>query len=215
MHAPSPQELLRIWERGHDLAPAQQALLLLEGACPGRTRAGLEALTAGQCSGYLLDLHDLLFGPDCTSEMNCSSCGTRTEVVLTADEMRKEMREPGTVHQEILSIQAVDYQVQFRLPVLGDLAAMDPGIEDSDPFAGLLQRCVVAARKGSVEVEPSHLPRQVLQAVQEAIGSADPGTVFSIAFTCPACGSQEEVQFDITHFLWKKIEQQVHRARES
>lgn len=74
MRSLSPSELLSVWERGADSAPAAQAALLLAAACPKTPPEELARLSVGQRDALLLELRERLLGNrlDCRAE--CPAC---------------------------------------------------------------------------------------------------------------------------------------------
>jgi hypothetical protein len=104
-----------------------------------------------------------------------------------------------------LALRAGDYDVRFCLPDSNDLAALAACEDATGAARALLARCVISARLGDEEMPAAQLPPEVLEAVGERMGEADPQGDLRLALNCPACGHAWQEAFDIGQFLWGEL----------
>jgi hypothetical protein len=200
MRALSARELVDAWEQGLTQPPIQRALMLLAVACAEAPET-LARLSAGERDGRLLTLRERLFGPRLTGLATCSDCGERVELTVDAADLRVE---PGPDSRGGRSLTADGYDVRFRLPDSGDLAAAG-ALNDVGAARGLLrQRCVEVDRCGE-RILPDQVPTAVMAAVEERMAQADPQADVQLSVSCPRCACRWQVAFDIVSFLWSEI----------
>jgi len=209
MHALTPAELLEVWELGMRQANDQKALTLLSAALPEETRASLAQKSLGRRNVLLLSVREGLFGPRFIGATGCPACGERLELNFRTEDIRvapiPEVAEP-------LTLETSDYQVVFRLPTSEDLA-MVRGYEDADVVARLLlERCLLSARHDEEEISMEALPAEIVEAVEDTMGEADPQANIRLSLTCPGCGHQWLANFDILTYLWKELDAWARRV---
>ena len=90
MRTLSAADILDVWERGSGQAPAEQALILLAAACPGRTNDELAALPLGARDALLLTTRQRLFGAELTCFARCPVCAEALEFTAQVDDLRAE-----------------------------------------------------------------------------------------------------------------------------
>jgi hypothetical protein len=206
----SASGLLEVWERGADRSPVEQALILLAAAYPRTSAEALAHLTIGRRDACLLQLRLLTFGPQLNGLAACPSCGERLELALDARDLqgdRQALPEPGSA--EAGSTEAAftlaPYEVTYRLPTSADLRLVtrldDPGLARQQ----LLEACVLKVRRGKKSIPAGELPDDILSALSERMGQAESLADLALAATCPACGHQWKVLFDIVSFFWSEI----------
>src|SRR5271163_4479739 len=88
MHRPSVPELLAAWERGLEMGPVARALELLAVAFPNTPREELASFTIGSRDGLLLELRELLFGPEMAGVAACSRCGEQLDLIFKVSDVR-------------------------------------------------------------------------------------------------------------------------------
>src|SRR5262250_359324 len=88
MRALSAGELLDVWERGLRQPPARRAVALLEAACPELSPGEAAALPLGRRDACLLDLRELLLGPDLTIVASCPNCGEQLDWTFQGAQLR-------------------------------------------------------------------------------------------------------------------------------
>lgn len=202
MHALSPSELLEIWEQGAGLSAAERALLLLAAAYTELTPEQIGQLSIGQRDRYLLALRKETFGSQLDSIATCPSCAARLQFrVNGADICSSSLKEP----ERILEVTHTGYRVLFRLPTSRDLACLNPAADPRTNRQQLLQRCIVAARRGGVEIAAEELPTEVETAVTQQMAAADPQADVQLALACPHCQNTWETPFDILSYFWTEI----------
>lgn len=203
MHSPSAAELLTLWERGHALPRARQALLLLAAGWPDDTGAALAQVPIGQRDDRLLALRAHLFGPRLESVVACPACGETLELDLAVDALRAPAPDSRA---EPLAVDADGYAVRFRLPTTEDLLHASETVGDGAGPIEVLARCVVEARHGEAPVAPEALPDAVVAAVAAQMEAADPQANLHLDLTCPACAHGWQSVFDIVSYLWVELD---------
>jgi hypothetical protein len=202
MHALLSNELLEIWEHGADLSPAERASLLLAAAHTELTPEQIAQLSVGQRDRRLLALREQTFGSQLHSIGTCPSCAVRLEFRLNAADICSPALEGPN---SILEVTHADYFVQFRLPNSLDLASLDPAADPETNRQHLLQRCVIDARRGNMEVAAAELPADAGAAVAQRMAAADPQADVQLALACPHCQHTWQTPFDILSFFWSEI----------
>jgi hypothetical protein len=202
MRAPTASELLLVWERSGAQTPAERALELLALAQRGDSAEDLRSLTVGRRDGVLLDIHELLFGSKLDAEGECAACGEAVEFSIHTHELRLRDSEPLSPARL-----AVDgYELSFRLPTGGDLAAVSREADAAAARNRLVERCVLGVRRDGKEVDHATLPQAVVEAMGERMAQADPQGDVVLALSCPACGHQWTAAFDAAAFVWDELD---------
>ncbi|HEV7518235.1 MAG TPA: phage baseplate protein [Thermoanaerobaculia bacterium] len=203
MRALPAWELLEVWDRGTDQAPAERALALLAGACPEVPQEDLAGWSIGRRDGLLLDLRERTFGPDLVSVASCPGCGERLETAFRVVDIRVEPPAAGSGPFELT---ADGWTVRFRLPNSLDLAALTPSASTAgDGRELLLGRCALAVEHEGRPASAAELPEEVVRALAERMEQLDPQADVRIALGCPACGRRWASVFDILEFFWSEI----------
>jgi len=208
----SDQDLLAIWEIGLTQHPLDRALTLLTGLFPGQSRQALAHLSIGQRDGYLLTLHEQLFGPRLAAQARCPACQNQVEFMLNTTEIRiapsEKLAENG---EQPLRIETDGWRLVFRLPTSLDLAAIAEQQTIDTARHLLAQRCLVSAVIEGEELATTVLPEAVISLLATQIARHDPQAEIELALVCPACGQTWPLLFDIATFLWNKWDVQARR----
>ncbi len=198
MTSPLPLLLLDAWEHGRGLPPARRALLLLAAGGPDAP-AGL---TAGQRDARLLELRRRAFGSRLVALADCPRCGERLELAFPVEDVLSDAVPAPPAE---LALDLDGWAVRFRLPAAIDLAdAADRG----DAAAArqlLLERCVLAARRGDRELTAGELPEPVVAAVAGRMAEADPRADIRLDLACPGCGHGWQAPLDVVAFFWEEL----------
>jgi hypothetical protein len=206
MHVLSGQALLRIWEVGQGLHPVDQALTILEIAFAQWSWEELAGLSVGQRDGCLLSVYEETFGQELIGVADCAACQDLLEFSFRVADIRLAPEAPEATSYEFSHH---GYQLCFRLPNSFDLAAIAGGRDVKSARRMLLQRCVLEAQHEGQAV--SDLPLDVIAALATQMGHYDPQAEVTFDLSCPACGHQWQVLFDIVAFLWPKISERAKR----
>ena len=205
----SASGLLEIWERGADRSPVEQALLLLSAAYPAAPASALAGLSVGRRDAALFELRRQTFGTRLTGLAACPECGERLELAFDAGELQGGtvvLPEPGGEDPAAGAVfRQAAYEIRYRLPTSADLLRLGPPDNPDLSSRRLLESCVLKARRGKRTVPPGELPEDVLAGLAEAMGRSEPLADLTLAATCPACGHQWRVLFDIVSFFWSEI----------
>lgn len=206
----SDAELLNVWERGLNQSPVQQTLLLLACALPERSWDAWASMSIGRRDAVLLRLRASLFGSHLISIANCPKCGEIAEIPLRVEQLVLDSNQANNVDaaesvESSLSIIEDDVTVKFRLPNSLDLDAALSQTSVDDVRELLFQRCVLSVVRNGEDL-PVHLwPAHVSDAVVSGMAEADPQADLQLVCTCPRCGKNWSVAFDIAAFLWTEI----------
>jgi len=212
----SASELLCVWERGRSASPVEQAIFLLESACPGATRESIAELSIGQRDACLLELRQILFGRELRGLTDCPGCGDRLEMTILISDIRVP---PDAESGTRLTIQRSGYELGVRLPNSADLLALPTGESLQAMGDMLFARCVISVAgpehrledMQSVERLAANVPVEVVEAAIEAMGEADRQADVKLDLTCPICGIKWKTTFDIVSYLWSELREQAMR----
>jgi hypothetical protein len=191
--------VLELWEKGMSLHPLDRGLLALSVANPS-VRGGVADLPLGHRNRALLDLHASWFGPQLAGWTSCPSCGEKVEFELDARELA--VSADGRRPQDSVTVGAHS----FRLPTSRDLAHVIGLNPPGSAAAGLLDRCRIGGP------ENPGWTRDVIEAVQDSLASADPLAETRLALSCPSCLREWDDVFDVGCFLWAEVESRARRV---
>lgn len=208
MRALGVYDLLTVWEQAYGQRPAIRALTLAA-ATLGEEDADPRDLLVGDSEARLLSLRESVFGDTLDSVADCTACGEKMELSFKTSEVRA----PGRPHLSSAPLLVVgEYEVEWRLPTIGDLAALPSEEEAKDLGASLLERCVVRAKRGDKPVAPADLPEPLREALAQTVERADPQADVELTIECPACAHVNVVPFDIAAFFWDELNAWARRT---
>lgn len=205
----SADDLLRLWEVGAAQHPLDRALTILAVGEPEQARRELARLSTGRRNARLLAVYARTFGSHIAGQGRCPNCDARAEFSLDAGEL--EVVSVADAGDTPLTVTRDGYAVMYRLPDSFDLAAIAGLADTAEARQRLLDRCIAHASRDGDEVAPDRLPEDVVASVIEGMAAHDPLAEVELALTCPVCGQQWQLLFDIASFLWLKIESQAVR----
>ncbi|HYH85000.1 MAG TPA: hypothetical protein VEX60_05915 [Pyrinomonadaceae bacterium] len=205
----SAAELLSVWERGAAQQSAQRALALLVASCPDAVPDELAALSIGGRDARLLLLREWTFGPQLSGLAVCPGCGERLELDLDVGDLRVA---DAAESAEEFSLSAAGFDVRFRLPNSRDLIALARVGGAAGGRCRLLERCLLSAARDGAECEACELPADVLDAVADEMGRADPQADVQLSLSCPDCGHRWEMPFDIVSYFWGELHAWAQRT---
>jgi hypothetical protein len=209
MHPLSGQDILCIWEIGLRQNPLDRALNILAAALPERSWEELSRLSIGQRDAFLLCAREGTFGPRLASWAECPACEEKLEFVLDVAEIR--IASEGDQTGEVQQITRYGYEVRYRLPNSLDLRAAAVGTDVVMVRDMIIQRCVLQAFHGTVEIATADLPETVIAEMAEQMSVLDAQADVQLNLICPACGHHWQVIFDIGVFFWTEICAQAKR----
>jgi uncharacterized protein (UPF0212 family) len=211
MYPFSASTLLEIWERGLGKGPVEQALVILAAAFPQAAPGTLENLTIEQRDTTLFHLREQAFGPQLKGLADCPACGERLELSFTADDLRAKGLLPSPslslpdTNPAITRFRVNGYEVEFRLPNSEDLLNIARLTDGEQAQQRLLEACIVSARHRKNSLSVGELSDKIILAVVERMGRAAVLANLTIASTCPDCGHQWNIVFDIVSYFWSEI----------
>jgi hypothetical protein len=192
--------ILSIWERGTTQSLGERALTLL--ALNETAREDARAMPVGTRDAELLRARRLLFGDRIEAMTACEACGQELDVTLSVEELLRGA--PSSAVDEVFT--GVNGRlVRFRIPSAGDLAALRAVDDVESGVALLFDRCLSAVDGEAVAVSLEDLSPEITAALEDELAAADPGAEMRLVSTCPTCGAQNDVLFDIPSFLWREM----------
>lgn len=209
IRALNDEALLDIWERCDHLHPLDQAMALLETACPDIPRQALAELSIGRRDGLLLRLREATLGPRLAGHGHCPACAQEVEFQLVIADLCALQPHQSQTSRWTLSI--THGRLRGRLPDSLDLAAV-AGVNDPGVARRMLAlRCLKPTRQEDNAVVTDDLSEEILSALGAHIADADPLADIQLRFRCPACDHQWEQTLDITIFFWREISERARR----
>lgn len=201
------EQILSIWEAGHDRPLAERAVLLLTEACPESSEETLLALPIGHRDNLLLTLREWTFGSALTGLTRCPACDKRVELSFSVADVRTQDEPP----EGELTVESAGYQIRFRLPSAMDTMAIHGSTDVADARRLLLERCLLGARRNGRVHSLKRLPKRAIDGVVQRMEEIDPQADAHTMVSCPACAHDWRARFDIALFFWTEIEAWVYR----
>ena len=202
-------DILHIWEVGITRHPVDQGLLILAIAFPQRSPQQLAWLSVGQRDELLMAVRQQTFGYQLNSVAHCPACKRQLEFCLDLRQFLSQTAQPPW--QEVQQLHLEEWQLQFRLCNSLDLAAIAHCQEVSTARNLLLQRCIIKASYQEVEVAVDNLPDMIINALANRMTECNSCSDIQLNLTCPDCGHDFAIVFDILAFFWIEIAAQAKR----
>jgi len=205
----SADVLLRLWDEGGRSSPAERPLVLAA-AEDDADPSDLAAQPLGRTTARLLRLRAAAVGPALAATVACPDCAQTVEFTLDtgallALEDKAVDDPPPLLHG--------GYEVVWRSPTQGDLAALagHPGVEDAETM--LLDRCVLRLSRehDAASLAAAELPGPVREALARAMADADPLADVLVDLGCPECGTEFTASLDVGVFVWAEIDARARR----
>ncbi|MFE4519637.1 hypothetical protein ACFRMQ_36310 [Kitasatospora sp. NPDC056783] len=193
--------LLATWESGLTASRTGRALLLHAAARPAEDRAALLAVPVGERDAELFELRVALFGERLDVLITCGNCAEEMEFDFAAAQVVGAARPADGP----LVVAADGWQVSFRLPTTGDLAAVER-LPAAEARAALLAECVLEASRAGGPAAADQLPEELRQRMAEAAAEADPCADIRLNVACPQCGDRTKAGLDIVSHLWDELD---------
>lgn len=202
------RDLLQAWDRGRDLHPVDQALLLRCYATPGTDPDAAADEALGSRNRALLELRVATFGRLMPAVVPCPTCGIRLELEVDAgDLLARPAARPVPV--------TVDGQ-RVRPLTSRDLATITEEIDPGQAALRLARACTDpggadgvtgrSAAHGGTDVATPELGR-----IGAALEEADPWAELLLELACEVCGHAWSAPLDIAGFVWEEIGQRAGR----
>jgi hypothetical protein len=215
--------LLQAWERGHDASPGERGLILLALAYPDVPVAVLGSWPVGQRDTELLGLFEGLFGSRLAAQAECPRCNAALEMDFPVAMIAAPAPKPISNR---FVLEHAGYQLTYRLPTAGDLAALvDRSRVSGDAEtrrSWLLRQCVLRDDDGPAwasgpdeaklaeTASAEDIPYEVIDALEASIASTamsvDPLAEIELKLDCPECALSWQAPFDIVSFLWSELD---------
>lgn len=158
----------------------------------------VRALTVGDREALLLHLRRLTLGDRIESVLRCPepACGEKMDLDLdVADLLVPPFPEPAPWYEAEVGQEEDSRRVRFRLPTGADQEeAAFLALTDPEGAAGLLlRRCVE---------DPSGAPAET---IAELMAERDPQAELVLQLSCPVCGREFEMPFDVGAFFFQEL----------
>lgn len=197
----SGAEILEIFEEGRELHPVDRGLLLLARAHPDIPHAELASFTAGRRDASLVRLRARHFGNRLEARAACPRCNQWSEMELSCSELFEE----PSGERGLTQLRLGTKEVELRAPNSRDLAAIAASASADEARARLLERCTSGA-------DLARLSEGDQIALADAIVAADPHAEKLLALSCPTCGHDWHVLFDVVSYVWNEIAAEARRV---
>ncbi|HZR00889.1 MAG TPA: phage baseplate protein [Chloroflexota bacterium] len=196
-------DLLQVWERGREARPLERALIVLGAGLPGVAWEELASLSIGQRNAGLLHLREITVGPDLDCVATCPACADQLELSFQTSDIKYD--EFRGVDAAVYDLSVEGYDLRFRLLNSRDLALARRWRDPERGGRALVRRCVVAASRDGQPCPPEALPETALAALADALGERDPQADVRIGLSCPSCGHEFSLNFDVEEFFWTEV----------
>ena len=201
MQSLSAAQILALWETGRPQHALDRALTILLAATPDASRAALADLPIGERDARLFELRALVFGARAEGFAECPRCAERVEFPLDTATLEERAPSPPSYASTYYETQTNGTTIRFRLPTSRDLAQAVAAPDHEDALRLLVQRCS----------EQEDLPNEFIEVLSRAMLEAYPQAEIILRLTCPACGHEWDLLFDIAEFFWREISAQAQR----
>lgn len=202
----SEPDLLARWERGLASAGPGRALELHRMARPDTDPGELLRSPAGARETDLYALRRALFGDRLEVLAECAACGASMEIELDAAALARRVGpDPGAGP---LRFTEDGWDVEFRLPTVGDLAAAASAGDLAAARRRLVASCVLNASRSrdGRPGDPAGLPDRVLRRLADECERADPAGELTLRVVCPDCGHDTRADLDIADCVWNELD---------
>ena len=194
------QALLDLWERVESAPPAARPAALLDGLRPFAGETGAEpaeTLPIGRRDRALIDLRARLFGAGMHCATDCPDCGERIELSFDLGALAPP---PALASARVVSDGT---EIRLRPPTTRDILHVLAGPVEARTTM-LVQRC-------ALDPLPDPLPPALVQEASAALAESDPDADIELATSCPACGADHALTFDIGTCLWDDLSRAARR----
>jgi hypothetical protein len=210
----TPHDVLAIWERGRGLSAARRALLLLAAAEPELSEEERALLPVAERDALLLALREQSFGAELHGLAACPQCHEGAEFSVSTGALRAGVVSTDGRGQRL---ERGALSLAVRAPNTSDVEAIATLTDPAHARRELALRCVSAATREGLDVDPLTLSEDDLEAVADRIGRDAALADVTLALTCPACGAEWEEWLDVPAFVFaecsahaRSLLQQVH-----
>jgi len=191
-------DILSAWEEGLGMDPVRRALLLLRATRPDVPMDDWVSTPIGERDRSLMNVREHLFGRELQTVSQCPACSERMESSFLTSDIN------GQTSDDIRTLAAEGYEIQFRLPTSADLLKLLETTGAECDTLLLLHSCVSG-------VDVNTLPDTVVDRIAEEMERCDPAACVRIQLSCPSCGHSWESLFDIAAHLWGDVDDWAHR----
>jgi hypothetical protein len=105
-----------------------------------------------------------------------------------------------------VTVGADGWHLAFRVPTVGDLAALAMEVDPVRARARLFDRCALEVRDPAGEPACAEaIPPALQYRLGSALDEADPAAALTLPLDCAACHQAWQARLDIASFLWREI----------
>jgi hypothetical protein len=198
--------MLRLWERTAAVPSVERAEILLASQCEAPTSS------LGGRNATLVALRRRIFGGMQPLRCNCIACGAVAEFTVDCAALQQALL-PTPGSNELQSLDACGYRIEFRMPDITDLRRASRACSDSKEFVALLlDGCVLRCeREDGGQSAPQELPAPVAEALSRRMEELEPGASVGFGVTCPECGAEWTAPMDVGEVLWAELQSHAER----
>jgi len=200
----SAEKILALWETGRPQHALDRALTILAAATPGANRDTLADLSIGERDARLLQVRSIVLGPHAEGFAECPQCAERLEFPLETAALKGRAPSSSPDGFPRYQIETNGTTIRFRVPTSRDLAQVVTASDSSHGLRRLVESCVFFPNA-------CDLPDEEIEALSRAMLEADPQAETTLHLTCPACGHEWDLLFDIVDFFWREISAKAQR----
>ncbi len=164
------------------------------------------ALPIGRRLEALLDLVALSDNRAFTAAFPCSGCGQTLESELSLSDLIEHQRR--LVKGGPVAVRVANAVLELKLPTGDDLRRWEAAPVDE---TRMIRELVVDRDAGDRVLGQGEIPDAWRAAVDDAMASADPLVDFRLLSSCPDCGAETEIGFDLQRFALERLEQRQRR----
>ena len=212
MHIPSQDELVRVWELGHQQPTWYRGLLMLVPLFPDRSMRELGELSLGTRNAWLFALRRSLFGSEIDGGVRCERCGEPLQFSLRVEDLcpldESALPELQPAWEERYESDGVVFAL--RPPTSRDLAPFARSTPTKAAGATLMRRSIRVLEPQGLAVEA--VPAETIERAIDRIIEADPFVESWLGLQCRDCGHEWSALLDIATYLWTELSASAERT---
>lgn len=209
-------------DEGAALRPATRTTALLSlcmkrlGELSEVTSEDVKDLTVGDREALMIHLRRLTLGDaiECIVVCPASACQEKMELTITSDDVLARAPADGRAsYEQTFDTSAGHVALSFRLPTGADLEAIAPAAVRNPEEAAreLLLRCVDKVKgPGRKTVPAASVLPDLAPKIAAVMRELDSLAEITFQLTCPHCGHEFPLLFDVSDFFFRELQARHH-----